>query len=226
MAKKSLYWFKDYAYATKKHIHSIVRRKIPSHYISDTDYKGDIILIPGVYEKWQFLKKIGDFLSREGYSVHIVEEIKRNRQAIHKESSKLHAYIEKNKIKDAVIIAHSKGGLVGKHYLVNHNKDNRVIKLIAIATPFSGSNIAKIIKTKAVKELHPEGQSIQALKKITEVNQIITSIFPESDNQIWHKDRSFVENGKNIVLKIKGHHKILDSKELIDVIKQELENLN
>ena len=224
MAKKFWYWFADYAYAIKKHIHSIVRRKRPNHYVLDTDDKGDVILIPGVYEQWHFLKRIGDILSREGYSIHIVEGIKRNSQEIHKESSKLHAFIEKSKLSNVILIAHSKGGLVGKHYLIHHNKNNKVVKLIAIATPFSGSYIAKIVGTRAIKELHPESESIKELKSATEVNRAITSIFPKSDNHIWHDNQSFLENGKNIVLKVSGHHRILDSKELIKVIRRELES--
>ena len=219
-----LHWLVDYSHAAKGHIHSLIIKKPQGHYISDSDDKGNVILIPGVYSKWHFLKKIGDSLSREGYSVHIVEKIKYNRRAIHEEAAKLHVYIEENHLTNIVLITHSKGGLIGKHYLVHHNKDGKVVKLVAIATPFSGTNIGKIVKTQTVKELLPESESILSLNKVTDVNYMITSIFPESDNHVWHDDQSYLENAENIVLKLKGHHKILDSKELVRVIKQKLES--
>lgn len=220
MLKKISYVVVDYLYAMRGHAGSAIYRKIPNHYLFGN--KDDIILIPGLYEKWNFLKIIGDSLSYDGYKVHVLLELKRNQRPISEQARVVHDYLEKNDIRNATIVSHSKGGLIGLHYLIKYNNDNRVQKVIAVAAPFSGSHIGRIARLKAIRELMPHSDSIKDLTK-NSVSSKVVSIYPTYDNHVWHKDGSYLSNeAKNIEHGVKGHHRILFDKKLLQLIKQEI----
>lgn len=205
----------DYFYLFKAHIKALRGNKPTSVWNSDkSPHKGDVILIAGVYENWRFLSEIGDTLHDSGYRVHVVESIKRNRGSIHAETLKLKDYLDTQQIQSASIVGHSKGALLGLHYLLNHNDGGQVGKLIAIAAPFSGTNIGKFIRTRAAKELLPTSETIQAYTKAEDTKLPIVSLFPEYDNQILHPSGSNYGPAVNKQIPAKGHHSVLSSPHL------------
>lgn len=208
----------DYGYLFRAHLRAFKGRKLPKAYVDKKNPKGTVLLIPGLFEHWLFLKDVGDFLHERGYQVHVVQEINTNREQIHKEAAKVHRYLEQHDLKQVVIIGHSKGGLIGLHYLLNHNTNKRVRMLIAIATPFAGSTIGRYVPVKAIRELLPQGEHITALADTKAVSMNIVSVYPEYDNHIWHPDGSYLKGARNIVLPVQGHHRILFSRELTAAI--------
>lgn len=80
----------------------------------------EIVLLPGVYEHWSFLRPLGDALSAAGYRVSVVHGLRANRDDIADTSDKLGRAFARSRPRAAgrVIVAHSKGGLIGKHLLV------------------------------------------------------------------------------------------------------------
>lgn len=170
-----------------------------------------------------FSQKDWYHLSKKGYRIHIVPDISYNKDTIEKEAQKIHTYLEKNDLENVIIIAHSKGGLIGKHYMQDDNTaDNRVIRLIALATPFSGSYLAGRSPLVQMKELAPNQGVILKLDSQQKPNNQIVSIFPHWDNHVTHENKSYLKGAKNIKVNIPGHHRLLFDARVLKLIEQEL----
>lgn len=218
------HWIADYLHAIHRMGHVFIVQKPPAHYLGYTkENKAPIILIPGMFSKWNFLKSIADPLSLKGHPIYVLGHLGYNTQEIHHASKLVHDFIEEKGLDKIIVVSHSKGGLVGKHVLAFHNRQNKVKKLITIATPFGGSEIAKIAPLKSVRELVPESEIIQTLQQKKEVNNKIVSIFGVFDNHVWPESSCRLEGAKNIQVNAYGHHKILASKEVVEAVLVEVE---
>ncbi len=157
------HWVKDYLYAIHKQSLAFLFLKPPVHYLGYVkEGKVPVILIPGVFEKWHFFKAIVDPISRTGHPIYVLEHLGYNRKEIPHAAQLVRELIEEKKLKGVVIIAHSKGGLIGKYLLSFYNNAGAVKKLITIATPFKGSYAAKYLPLKSVKEFLPESKIINS----------------------------------------------------------------
>ncbi len=214
-------WIRDYFYLAKGHF--LMFHKLPRHYLDHIlENKPPIILIPGLHLKWQFLKNIADQISLKGHPIYTLEYLGYNTKAIHHSAKLIRELINEKNLQNVIILAHSKGGLIAKHLLAFDNEDGRVAKVIAIATPFSGSRLAEFIPGKAIKELHPESEMIKKLHSKNGVNHKIISIFGEYDNYVWPTENCRLEGAKNIQVNIHGHHKILFDKHVCDIVLNEI----
>lgn len=213
---RAIYWIIDYFYLLLGNLLMLIYKNPPGHYLGFViDKKTPIILIPGISNKWGFLKHLGDKISVKGHPVYIVGKLEFNLFDIKTSAKIVREIIDKNNLRKVIIVGHSKGGLIGKYLLIHQNKDERVKGLIAIATPFLGSKLANQIHGKAYKELAPESKIIEELNLHKEVNYKIVSIMPEFDNHVWHEKGSFLEGALNIKVPTKGHHKIVFDKDVI-----------
>lgn len=210
-------WARDYVYMLRGSI-SFIRRE-PRHYKNQVaENKVPVILLSGIYFKWHFMRHMAKKISYAGHPVYIIPSLGRNLLSIPFSAKIVYEILEKNDLKNVVIIGYSKGGLVAKEVLANYNEDNRVAKEIAIAAPFEGSRLAGAIPHKAFKELAPNSQKISSLKDERRVNKKIVSIMPEYDNHVWHEKGSYLKGAKNIKVPVRGHHKVLYDKDVIDKI--------
>ena len=250
--QKINYWVIDYLHMLKGGLAMVVYHRPPKHYL---EYilpgKAPVILIPGILGKWSFMKHLGDRISLTGHPVYIVPQLKYNVYSIPSSARKVrtvivHAipkfghilphlplgselirnFIERHNIKGGVLVAHSKGGLIGKYLLAHYNQDQRIKGMVAIATPFSGSRLAKLIPHKAFKELATESKIIHALEAHQAVNHRIISIIPEFDNHVWAERGSYLEGAENIQVNIGGHHKVLFDKKVEDEVIKDIERIS
>lgn len=221
--KKTAYWIIDYYYLLYGIYLMLLHKNPPKHYL-DFVVKGKspVILIPGISNKWGFLKHLGDSISLKGHPVYVASELKFNFLDIPTSAKIVRNIIDKNNLKEVVIVGHSKGGLIGKYLLTHENKDGKIKKVIAIGAPFSGSKLAKTSLRKSFKELMPESKILQELNSNTQVNSKIISIMPAFDNHVWSEKGSRLLGATNITVPTKGHHKIVFDK---DVIKKIIELL-
>lgn len=223
--KKIIYWIVDYCYLLLGKMLMYIYKDPPKHYL---DYvvigKNPVILIPGNSNKWGFLKKLADFISRLGHPVYIPHRLGLNLFDIPTSAKIVRRVIDENKLEKVILIGHSKGGIVGKYFLAHENKDNKISRLIAIAAPFSGTNIVNRLPYKSFKELSPKSEIIQELESNSKVNSKIVSIMPEFDNHVWSEKGSRLEGALNITVPIKGHHKIVFDKNVIKKIIELIEN--
>jgi triacylglycerol lipase len=217
-------WIEDYFYLVKSRIFLFI--KPPKHYAGHVlENRPTIILIPGVNEKWQVLKSIADPISLFGCPVYVVEQLGFNTKAIDHSAKLIRKLIEDKNLNNIIIIAHSKGGLIAKYLLAFNNQDERIKKVVAIATPFHGSQLAEFIPAKAYKELGTESQMIEKLKAQTKVNGQIISIFGTFDNHVWPTESCRLEGSENIQIDVFGHHKILFDEQVRKIILQKIENV-
>ena len=213
------YWIKDYVHALKMYMQTFTHKDAPEHYLGYIDTaKVPVILIPGVNNKWHFLKKIADDISAIGHPVHVIKELGHNRIEINASAKIVRQMIDDNDMRNVIILAHSKGGLIGKEVLLNYNHDQRVIKMIAIASPFQGSTMASFVPDKAIKELSPASSIVQTQNKSVEVNKAIISIYGMYDNHVWPTESSVLQGAENIQINTYGHHQILSSEETKAVV--------
>lgn len=221
--KKATSWVRDYFYAICKHI--FVYKPIENSLLKIKKNKAPIILIPGLFEKHNFLENISDALSLLGHPIYTVDSLGRNTKTI-KDSAKLvDSLIKEKKLENIIILAHSKGGLIGKYVLAFNNKNDRIKKLITIATPWEGSWLFKLYLHKSFKELRPNSEIIEELRKHEEVNNKIVSIFGKSDNVILPVKSCRLNGAKNIKVNIHGHHKILFDKKVQEIVISEIDKI-
>ncbi len=221
---KLIHWVRDYLHAAKGHGLAFLSRRPPIHYLGYIEEgRAPIVLIPGIYAKWHFLKAIADPLSNLGHPIYIVDKLGYNAREIPDGAKLVQELIDEKNLRNVIIIAHSKGGLIGKYILARHNKDSRVRKMIAIATPFGGSCLAHLIPHRAAKELAPESGIICELNEEKDVNRLIVSIFGLFDNHVWPTLSCQLDGAKNIQVPVYGHHKILFNKETLDMVLKETE---
>lgn len=216
---KALHWIIDYLYLLRGKLFMFLYVNPPKHYL-DCAIKGKvpIILIPGIANKWGFLKHLADSISTKGHPVYIVDKLKFNFFDIKTSAKIVREIIDKNNLEKAIIVGHSKGGLIGKYFLIHENKDNRINGLITIGAPFSGSRLANFTLHKSFRELAPQSKIIREMKSNIIVNSKIISIMPEFDTRVWHEKGSFLSGATNITVKINGHHKIVFDRDVISKI--------
>lgn len=224
-------WITDYKYMVKGSINSLIHRNPPKHYLGHVvPDKIPIILLPGILGTWSFMKNLGDKISLRGHPVYVVKKLGYNLSDIPDSSMKLKELISyisyENKIDNIILVAHSKGGLIGKYFLVHHNDKNIVKGMISIATPFSGSAMARLVPHASFRELLPDSKIIKDLNYKSEVNNQIVSIIPEYDNHVWSENKSFLEGAKNIEVLIHGHHKVIFDKNVQKIVIDELDKIS
>ena len=63
------WWALDYAYAVRRQFAVFGARRLPEHWRTGDPDKPEVVLLPGVYEHWSFLRPLGDTLNAAGHRV-------------------------------------------------------------------------------------------------------------------------------------------------------------
>lgn len=208
MMKKMLnviFWWMDYFYVTRMQIKSAFGRKKPEDY--RTKGGEPVLIIPGIYENWRFMQPVAKLLHSKGYDVHVLTGLGYNRGTIEKMALVAKKYLKENNLKNISIVAHSKGGLIGKHLLTITQEPKIIRTLIAINTPFSGSKYAYFFLLPSLRIFTPNSPTLALLNKNSEVNKYITSIYAVFDPHI--PGGSYLKGARNIQLDTHGHFRVL-----------------
>jgi triacylglycerol lipase len=177
-----------------------------------------ILLLPGVYETWHFLEPVGEHLNRLGHPVHVVPTFGRNLAPIAAMAELAADYVDELRLQDVAIVAHSKGGLIGKTLMLAENRGARVTSMVAINTPFGGSDYAHLVPLRTLREFVPTHETIVTLAGNAEVNARITSIYSSWDPII--PNGSVLAGGSNFELPVTGHFRILDRPDLFAAVER------
>jgi triacylglycerol esterase/lipase EstA (alpha/beta hydrolase family) len=151
-------------------------------------------------------------------SGHVVPKVRHGAHAVR-------TFLEEKGLTSVVLVAHSKGGLIGKYLMAHHNTDERVKGMVAVASPFSGSAMAKLIPHDSFRELQKDSEIIKELEKNSDVNARIVSVIPEYDNHVWATRGSFLNGAENIEVPVHGHHKVLFSPRVVAAVLSAVERL-
>ncbi|MET0304229.1 MAG: alpha/beta fold hydrolase, partial [Microbacteriaceae bacterium] len=195
----------DYRWAIRMRSARVRSRPAPSSY-SEGD-RAPVLIVPGVYETWHFLRSIADRLNADGHAIHTVPGLGGNALPIPESAAIVARRLDELGLEDAVIVAHSKGGLIGKHTLLDRAAFERVRHIVAVATPFGGSSLARFTLARPLRAFRVADPVIRALGAERELNARITSIYPRFDHHIPNGSR--LDGAQNLELPVVGHFRIL-----------------
>lgn len=212
-------WAADYVYATVRQLEQVVRRRpVPAG-------RGDgapVVLLPGIYETWEFLYPVASALARAGHPIHVVPELGRNGRPVPESADLTAAHLERADLDGVVLVAHSKGGLIGKRVMLGPAA-GRVVGMVAIATPFAGSRWARYLLGRSLRSFSPRDPVLLALAGELLVNGQITAVYPRFDPHI--PETGHLQGATNIELPLNGHFRLLGDPLLADVVVREVARL-
>ena len=223
-ALRPWWWLLDYVYAGWRQLLAIFRREAPRSYAQGDPERPAIVLLPGVYETWLFLEPAAQRLNNAGHKVFTVPALGINRRPIPESAEivrqALAALSTEHGIEHCILLAHSKGGLIGKHLMLDAeaagNHPVRVLGLVAVGTPFSGSIYARYTLSRTIRHFSPTDAVLLSLKKQKGLNDRVVSIYPEFDPHI--PGGSALAGAVNIELPVSGHFRTLRSSAVLDAV--------
>jgi pimeloyl-ACP methyl ester carboxylesterase len=219
--RKAVAWWLDYLSVSWWQVRHFLDRRVPASYAEGS--LAPVVLLPGVYETWQFLRPVADRLSRDGHPVHVVRALGYNRSSVPDAAATVLRLLRERDLRGVVLVAHSKGGLVGKHLMAIDDAEGRVDRLVAINTPFAGSSYARYFPVRTIRAFSPTEPTLAMLAARHEANARVTSIFSEFDPHI--PGGSALEGATNIRLPLLGHFRPLASRVLIEAVAREIAGL-
>ncbi|AEG45640.1 triacylglycerol lipase [Isoptericola variabilis] len=217
-------WAADYAWATDRQLRSLVRRgrrpdTAPGAAGGASGDRLPVVLLPGIYETWEFLAPVAASLARAGYPIRTVPALRHNARPVPESADVVADHLERTGLSGVVLVAHSKGGLIGKRVMLSTASD-RVVGMVAIATPFSGSRWARYMLTRSLRSFDPRDPVLLALAGELVVNERITAIYPRFDPHIPETGR--LEGARNVELPLSGHFRPLGHPLLVDTVVREV----
>jgi hypothetical protein len=208
------WWAEDYLYAAVRQLDSAFSRTRPDEFLSGTGRP--VVVIPGIYEDWRFMLPLVRRLHEAGHPVHVVTLLQRNRLAVPKAAELISGYISKQNLEDVMIVAHSKGGLIGKYVMMSQDPQARIKGMVAVCTPFSGSRYAAFMLLPSLRAFSPQNAVTLQLSLEERVNERIASVYGLFDPHI--PEGSVLPGARNIQLQTRGHFRILSHEDTIRTI--------
>lgn len=212
-ARRGNYWARDYVYAVRRQVRSPLERRVPAGFA--TGDRAPVVLLAGVIEPWTMLMPVAVALHEAGHPVHVIPELSLNLAAVADVAALARRAIEERNLSGVVLVAHSKGGLVGKRLLID-DEDGRIDRLIAIATPFHGSTWARFVPWGTIQALRPDEPVILELEATSDVNARITSIYPGFDPHV--PESSHLVGASNVEVAAMGHFRVLKDPDVLAAV--------
>ncbi|ROQ03418.1 hypothetical protein EDF54_2890 [Rathayibacter sp. PhB93] len=214
LVRDAVWWIRDYAYAVAWQVRAFVSRRAPDDYLDGTERP--IVVLPGIWETWAFLRPIIDPLHRRGHPMHVLTSLGWNGRPVASTAEDVAAYLAEHDLRDVVIVAHSKGGLIGKYVMTELDPDGRVDRMVAVATPFGGSRYAPYLLLKSLRSFSPRDATTLLLSSRAGANTRITSVFGLFDPHI--PEGSMLEGAVNVRIETGGHFRILSAPETLAAV--------
>lgn len=200
----------DYAYAGWRQARGFLSRARPSDFLDGS--LAPVLVIPGVYERWQFMLPLIRELHGRGHPVHVVAALRDNRASVPDAARVVSAYLASRDLRSVVIVAHSKGGLIGKHVMGFGEASARVRQMVAIATPFGGSRYARFMLGRTLRSFSPRDRTLALLSGSLGANARIVSVFARFDPHI--PEGSALAGARNVRVETSGHFSVLRHREV------------
>lgn len=205
------WWVADYAYAVRRQAGALLARADASTLRSGD--RAPLLVIPGIYEPWTFLLPLIAQAHERGHPIHVVESLRSNLRPVLESASHVSEYLEVHDLSGVIILAHSKGGLIGKQVMVG-TAGARVRAMLAVATPFHGSTYARYMPDPNLRIFSPEDTTILSLTSAENVNSRIVSVYGTFDPHI--PAGSELAGAKNVCLETGGHFRVLKDPRVLD----------
>ena len=154
--------------------------------------------------------------------MHAVPGLGYNRRPVADAADRTAAFLDEADLQGVVLVAHSKGGLVGKRVMLSP-AGSRVAGMVAVATPFRGSRYARYLLGRTLRAFSPRDAALLALAAERGVDARITAVYPRFDPHIPETGR--LEGGRNVELPLAGHFLPLGDPTLVDVVVREVDRI-
>src|SRR5690554_7668268 len=151
--RRARWWALDYAYAAYWQVRAMAGRAPGPELL--TGDKRPVVVIPGIYETWQFMRPMVDALHEAGHPVHVVTMLQNNRIPVDRAATLVAEYLQREDLTEVAIVAHSKGGLIGKYLMMQADAGARVHSMVAVCTPFAGSRYARYMLLPSLRAFSP-----------------------------------------------------------------------
>lgn len=206
----------DYQYVLRHQLRSEFDRSAPEALVASEGGLAPVVMLPGIFETWRFLRPLATHIHGQGHPVHVVTALERNLMAIADAATIVADHLTRHDLADVTIVAHSKGGLVAKFLMGMPGVGDRIRRTIAVCTPFAGSTLARYVPFPSVRTLQPGNADLLRLAEARDVNARIVAVSGWFDPHI--PNAGPLEGAHNIQLKTSGHFRILASKELLELV--------
>lgn len=171
------------------------------------------VVLPGWRRQWANVLPWGKALHALGWDVHFVPALDMEQGSIRDLGETLTEYLAEQDLRDALIVAHSKGGLVAKQAMVG-SEGERVARLIAVGTPFEGAPLASLLPEEVgAANLTPDSMELRLLSENTSVNKRIYAVEAAVDQNVPRLKN--LPGGHIITTTVHGHSALMDAPEAL-----------
>ncbi len=213
-ARQGVAWGRDYAWIVRSQA-TAPARALTARGLATGD-RAPVVLLPGIYETWPVLSGLARTLHAAGHPVHVVPALGLNRRPLDASAALVGARMRALALDGVVLVAHSKGGLVGKLVLADPEVGHRVAGLVAVNTPFAGSVYARWFPARSVRALSPVDPHVLALARDVATHARIWSVYARFDPHV--PAGSELPGAVNVRLPLDGHFRVLDDPRLHAVV--------
>jgi pimeloyl-ACP methyl ester carboxylesterase len=189
----------------KHHLAAFFFRSPPAYW-SQGD-RGDVVLIQGIHGSWHHFRTIADSLHKLGYRIHIVPNLYNHTIPVLTAYERVVAYLLEHQLTNVTLLTHSKGGITGLYVLKDARVSDRIRRLITIACPFQGSELARIVWF--ARELRPTSSVIQRAANVVDRNKVC-NFYPTIDNHVIPHPSLILPSAHNHPIDVIGHTRILE----------------
>jgi len=198
------WWLADWWYATVWQVRSLGPTTADDYRSGDRE---PVVVVPGIYETWHFLRPLMEALHDRGHPVYVVTALRHNQRPVVDGARTVMEIVESEDLRDVVVLAHSKGGLIGKYAMTHLDADGRLDRMIAISSPFGGSVLARFGLLPSLRAFRATDPTLAGLIREVAANSRITSIYGVVDTLI--PNGSELVGATNVQLPVGGHFRIL-----------------
>ncbi len=206
----------DYAAAVRWQVGPFLHRADPAVFLDGRPGLRPVVVLPGIWESWRFLLPLIRRLHDAGHPVHAVTALRGNGATVDASADLVAGYLADHALRDVLIVAHSKGGLIGKALMLRGDSGPRITRMLAVSTPFSGSAYARWLLLPALRAFSPNDPTTRRLLAETRVDARITSVWAAFDPHIPGGSR--LVGGTNLEVDDGGHFRVLRNPEVLAAI--------
>lgn len=190
-----------------------------------------IILLPGIWEPWRFLLPLARRLNQLGHPVHPLPALGWNGRSLEDSVGLVRCQLAAATGEGAVLVAHSKGGLIGKTLLAQavvgageSESGAGLLGMVALCSPFGGSSLSwRAFARTPLGMFAPAGPVILALAAQQAANERIVSIGAAWDEMI--PEGTHLEGAHNITLRHSGHFLAVDRADVAELVHAEVQRI-
>lgn len=213
LAHRAVWAAEDWLYAAAWQVRSL-GPTAPGDYRSGSRHP--VVVVPGVWETWHFMRPLMDALHERGHPIHVIDELGHNVLDVPDSAQLLMRVMDADNLDRVLLLAHSKGGLIGKYAMAHLDHRERIDHLVAIATPFAGSSYARFAPVHHLRIFRSSDPVLAALSRERRANARITSVYGVFDTMI--PGGSELPGARNIRLPVGGHFHILGDPRTREVV--------